>query len=446
MRLYKDNLITLVITMAIIVAMGVFGFVLGSFVLSPKPASQQKLSYQAKAHYPNGPLKLTYWRTVDGAEVFKPILARWQELHPNVTVEIVNIPFLEYEKRLSDALASGKLPDLFMLRADWLPRYQTSLNPAPPAIFAASEYRQTFASVVAGDLISNDQVLAVSYGVPTLGLFYNTDKFSAAGIGEPPKDWQSLLDANAKLTLKASNGLLKSGAALGTASISNAPSIMALLMMQNGAVMTNAPPTKATFELPTDSSYPSAAKALDFYTSFAKPNKANYSWSDGFGDNVQAFAQAKTAMIIDFPYRYLQIKQSAPNLNFKMAKVPQVNNDSPLNYSEYWAEAVSKSTRHPDIAWDFYNFMTSYEIMNMYSVPTMKPASRLDLAKAQSQDSLIGPFAEQVASTQGYYKGDNARTDAVILEMISTALAGFDSAIAVRIASERVTASIVGAR
>ena len=446
MRLYKDNLITLVITMAIIVAMGVFGFLLGSFVLSPKPSGSTKLSYQAKAHYPNGPIKLTYWRTVDGSDVFKPILERWNAIHPSVTIEVINIPLAEYDKRLSDALRAGKLPDMFMLRSDWLPRYRASIKPSPQTIFAVDEYKKTFANVLAKDLTDNGEVLAVSYGLPTLGLFYNTDKFSAAGIGEPPKDWQSLLDANAKLTLKASNGLLKSGVALGTASISNAPSIMALLMMQNGAVMTNTPPTKATFELPTDSSYPSSPKALDFYTSFAKPNKANYSWSDGLGDNVQAFALGKTAMIIDYPYRYLQIKQSAPNLNFKMAKVPQVNGDSPLNYSEYWAEAVSKTSGYSDIAWDFYNFSTSYEIMNLYSVPTMKPASRLDLAKAQSQDSIIGPFAEQVPSAQGYYKGDNARTDAVILEMISTALVGFDPAIAVRVAAERVTASIAGVK
>ena len=133
-------------------------------------------------------------------------------------------------------------------------------------------------------------------------------------------------------------------------------------------------------------------------------------------------------------------------MKFKMAKVPQVNGDYPVNYSEYWAEAVSKTSGYSDIAWDFYSFATSYEIMNLYSVPTMKPGSRLDLAKAQGQDSIIGPFAEQVASAQAYYKGNGTTTDAAFISMIGTALSGFDSAIAVRIASERVTESIVGSR
>ncbi len=446
MHEYKDNFVTLVITMAIIVAMGALGFVIGSFVLSPKPAAESKLSYKPKASYPNGPIKLSYWRTADGSEVFKPILERWNAIHPSVAIEVVNIPLAEYDKRLADALSSGNMPDMFMLRSDWLPRYKAIIKPSPQAIFTVDDYKKTFASILVKDLTDDEDVLAVSYGVPTLGLFYNTDKFASAGITSPPADWPALLDANSKLALKASNGLIRSGIALGTEKISNASSIMALLMMQNGAVMTDTPPTKATFELPTGPGYPSSAKALDFYTSFAKPGKSNYSWNDGFGDSTQAFASGKTAMMIDYPYRYLQLTKQAPNLKFKMAKVPQVNGDYPVNYSEYWAEAVSKTSGYSDIAWDFYNFATSYEIMNLYSAPTMKPASRLDLAKAQGQDSIIGPFAEQVASAQGYYKGNGATTDVAFISMISTALSGFDSAIAVRIASERVTESIVGSR
>ncbi len=446
MHEYKDNFVTLVITMAIIVAMGALGFVIGSFVLSPKPAAESKLSYKPKASYPNGPIKLSYWRTADGSEVFKPILERWNAIHPSVTIEVINIPLAEYDKRLADALSSGNMPDMFMLRSDWLPRYKAIIKPSPQAIFTVDDYKKTFASILVKDLTDDEDVLAVSYGVPTLGLFYNTDKFASAGITSPPADWPALLDANSKLALKASNGLIRSGIALGTEKISNASSIMALLMMQNGAVMTDTPPTKATFELPTGPGYPSSAKALDFYTSFAKPGKSNYSWNDGFGDSTQAFASGKTAMMIDYPYRYLQLTKQAPNLKFKMAKVPQVNGDYPINYSEYWAEAVSKTSGYSDIAWDFYNFATSYEIMNLYSAPTMKPASRLDLAKAQGQDSIIGPFAEQVASAQGYYKGNGATTDVAFISMISTALSGFDSAIAVRIASERVTESIVGSR
>lgn len=442
MKVYKDTVKSFFITLALILVVGIGGFLLGSWVLSPRQPAKQDQAYKPKVQYPNGPIKLTYWRTVDGKEVFEPIIKKWNELHPNVTVEIINFPLSTYDARLTEADKAGTLPDMFMLKSDWLPRYKTNIQPSPEQVFNEADYAKTFSPVVAKELVRDGKVLAVSYGVPTLGLFYNQDLYSKAGIGSAPTNWQELIDANSKLVKRSGDGLTSSGIALGTASVSNANSILPMLMMQNGAVMTNTPPTEATFQKPTSDNYPSANKALDFYTSFAKPGKSTYSWSDGFGDSTIAFAQSKTAMIIDYPYRYLSIKALNPNLNFKMAKIPQTNSDSAINYTEYWAEAVAKTSKYPDIAWDFYNFMTSYEIMNMYSVPTMKPASRLDLARAQQQDSIIGPFAEQVPTAQNYYKGNASLADTAMLEMINSVLTGFDPAIAVRAGSDKVTASI----
>jgi multiple sugar transport system substrate-binding protein len=442
MKIYKDNLKTLLVTSLFIIIAGALLFFIGSYLLSPKSKEVDKTTYKPKVKYPSSTISLTYWRTVDGTDVFAPILEKWQKIHPNVNVQITNIPSGEYDKRLSEAASNGTLPDMFMMKSDWLPRYKNYLKASPKEVFNSDDYKKTFAPVVSKDLILNDEVYAVSYGVPTLGLFYNTDKFANANITNPPSDWNAVIDANSKLVKKQSGGLLASGIALGTANVSSAASIMPLLMIQNGAKMTNTPPTEATFQQPDSSNYPSSSKALDFYTSFARPNKSSFSWSDGFGNSVSAFAEGKTAMIIDYPFRNGQIKYQSPNLNYKTAKVPQVDPSNPINYTEFWAEGVNKDSSYSDIAWDFYNFMTSYEIMNMYSAPTLKPASRLDLAKAQEQDSVIGPFAAQVPTAQDYYKGNNTSSDAAILEMISTALSGFDYSIAVRGAALKVTESI----
>ncbi len=442
MHIYKDTIKSFVITLGVIVVLSLIAFLLGGWILSPRSKESSRATYKPKITYPNGAITLTYWRSVDGREVFDPILTQWKLAHPNVTIQITNIPYAQYSTKLAEAAASGKLPDLFMLRSDWLSRYMSYLSPAPRAVFTTDEYRKTFAPIIAHDLIRNEEIMAVSYGVPTLGLYYNTDMYAKAGIQAPPTSWQGLLDVNARLVSKSGAGIITSGVALGTANISSAASILPLLMMQNGAIMTNTPPTQATFQNPDSTKYASSSRALDFYTSFAKPGKSSYSWSDGFGDSTKAFMAGKTAMIIDYPYRYLAIKSQAPKLNFKMAKIPQVNGQNPINYSEYWAEGVSNKSSYPDVAWDFYNFMTSYEIMNLYSIPTMKPASRLDLAQSQQQNDIIGVFAEQVPTAQSYYKGDGTDSDNAMLAMINTSLAGFDPAIAVRIASEKVTSSI----
>lgn len=426
-----------------IIGIGLIGFLVASRFLAPSQQStNSNNSYQSRASYPDENITLTYWRTVDGKEVFSPILEEWKKHHPNVKINLVNMPFADYDKRLADAVATNTLPDLFMLRADWVPRYQANLQPAPKNIFSVDGYKKIFAPITFQDLLRGDDVLAVSYGVPTLGLFYNVDIFERAGVKDPPKNWQELLNINSKLTQRNGDNLVRAGIALGTSRIANASSIMPMLMMQNGATMTDSPPTRATFDQPDSTNYPSSVKAVDFYTSFAKPTKNSYSWSDGFGESTQAFIQGKVAMIIDFPYKHQIVSAQNPSLKFKITKLPQVNEGSPVNYSEYWAEGVSKTSKYQDIAWDFYNFMTTYDIMNKYSVPTMKPASRLDLAHAQEQDSLIGVFAAQVPTAKAYYKGSSLASDMAILEMINTSLSGFDPAIAVRAANDKVSTSI----
>ena len=442
MRIYKDTIKSFFITLVAILAIATIGFLAGSWLLKPKQPSKQDLSYKAKVTYPNGPIKLTYWRTGDDKTALDTALSRWKQLHSNVTIEVVNIPPADYEKRLNSAISSNSLPDMFTIKPDWLPRYIDSTQPSPTQVFSEAEYKKTFAPILAGQLIRDGKVRAVSYSLPTLGLIYNADLFASTGIESPPSSWQDLVNDNAKLVKKSGSGLISSGVALGTAGVSNSSSILPMLMMQNGSIMTNTPPTQATFQKPSADNYPSAVKALDFYTSFAKPSKSSYSWSDGFGESTQAFAKGKTAMIIDYSYKIPGIKATSPGLNFKVAKLPQLNPGASINYADYWAETVSKSTKYPEIAWDFYNYMTSYEIMNMYSVATTKPASRLDLAKYQQTDPTIGPFASQVASAQNYYKGNIVLSDTAMQEMINSVLAGYDPAIAVRAGSDKVTAAI----
>ena len=180
MRIYRDTIKSFFITLAVIMVLGLLGFLIGSYLLSPKQNTGKRDVYAPKVDYPNGPIKLTYWRTVDGKEVFDPILDKWKSYHPNVTVEVVNIPLADYDKRLYDAATSGNMPDMFMLRSDWLPRYKNFTSDAPDSVFTPEKYKKTFAPVVVNDLMLADKIKAVSYGVPTLGIFYNADMLNQA--------------------------------------------------------------------------------------------------------------------------------------------------------------------------------------------------------------------------------------------------------------------------
>ncbi len=393
--------------------------------------------------FPTEPITLTYWRTADGITPFADILRDYKTLHPNVTIKLSNVSTAEYDKKLTEAVAAGKAPDIYAINSDWMERYSSSYAAAPDSVFTAEEYRTTFLPVVSDSLIKGDQVVGASYGVSTLGLFYNPALLAKAGIKDPPKTWQQFLEYSKKLTVMTGPTITMSGAAIGGTNVDNYTAIVSILMMQNGASMTDNPVSRATFASPDPSGYPPGAKALSFYASFAKAGSANQSWDPKASNSLEAFEQGKTAMLIDYAYQAPVIDATTPELNYKMTRLPQVNTAEPTNYADYWVELVSNKSKHSEVAWDFLRFASSKVQMNRYNIATYRPASRKDLVKDQQTDMYLGPFAQQSASAQTWRKGNNYNADGIFSDMIEAVLAGGSAQAAVDTGSARVTQEIV---
>lgn len=395
----------------------------------------------SKVKYPTAPVTLTYWRTIDSAKALTPIIEDFKRLHPNVDIKLTVVPHAEYATKLSSAVSAGNLPDIFSVPDSEAGSYKQYSSIAPETVFTASSYTKTFASQLARDLNTDKGPWALSYSMSTLGLFYNQRLLDEAGV-KPPKNWNEIETVSRQLTRKNGNDISQSGLAMGTPAVSQATDIESILMMQNGAQMTDQPPTKATFDLPDKSGYLAGVKAAQFYASFATPGKANYSWSDALGGSMEAFAKEKTAMMVSYPFYANDINTLNPSLEYKTASLPQVNSKNPINMSSYWAEIVSNKSQNSEIAWDFLRFSSTREELNKFSIATSRPASRLDLAKAQEDDQLIGPFASQVRSAANWYRGNYQNTEAIFTDMNHAILKGFDATTAVRSAALRVSQEI----
>lgn len=400
------------------------------------------LADSSDVHYPNSPVTITYWRTWDGTAVFDQILADYKKLHPNVTVNLVNLDFDSYDQKLAEAASTGQLPDIFTVRNDWLARYKTASTPAPTSVFTLADYKKIFAPLAIRDLITDNQISGLTYALPTLGLFYNPQLLAASGITSPPTSWEEVASDAPKLTHKNGNTIAQSGIALGTASILHSTDILSLLMMQNGATMTDQPPTQATFAQADSKNYYPGAAAVEFYTSFASPTKQVFSWDDSLGYDVAAFAKGKVALMINYPFKALEVNQINPSLNYKTASLPQIKGAVPINYSEYWVELVNKKSPQAEISWDLLRFIASKQELAKFTKPALRPASRLDLAHNQESDSALGPFAKQVPSAADWYRGDNYAIDKIFANLMSKVLTGQSSVDATAAAAAQTTAVV----
>lgn len=405
------------------------------------------------------PLTLTYWRVYDGPDAFEEILNAYKVLHPFITINYRKLRYSEYENELINALAEDRGPDIFSIHNTWAKKYLGKITPMPPTITMAypvirgtlkkeviSELR-TAKSLNLNDLKNNfvdavyqDAVISVLnektkqyekrvYGLPlsvdTLAMYYNKDLFNNAGITEPPVYWNSSFQQDVKKMTKQNDKgeIIQSGATLGGSdNIERYSDILSILMMQNGSAMMDESGQALFNAIPAafkDQKYNPGLEALRFYSDFANPAKEVYSWNKNLDNSLNLFARGKVGIMFGYSYHLPIIKAQAPKLNFGLAKLPQIEGNTPVNFANYWLETVSNKSKYANEAWDFIQFETKAEQVKTYLAKAKKPTALRTLVNEQIEDLDIGVFAQQVLTAKSWYKGADANAaEKIFAEMI----------------------------
>ncbi len=404
------------------------------------------------------PVTITYWRVYDEEDAFEDIINKYKALHPFVSIEYKKFRYEEYEKELLNALAEDRGPDIFSVPSTWLKEYQPKLAPLPAQItmvypvtrgtlkketipelrtsksLTLKDLKNNFVDIVYSDSIMDKDGAPQIYGLPlyvdTMAMFYNPDLLNNAGITEPPKYWNKQFQQAVKKLSKQNNkgNIIQSGVAMGGAdNIERSSDILALLMMQNGAIMVD--DGVAMFHsIPpgSDKKYNPGLEALRFYTDFSNPAKEVYCWNSNLDNSLELFAQGNLAMMFGYSYHLPIIKSMAPKLNFSVSRMPQIEgNTKQVNYANYWMEVVSNKSQNIDTAWDFLQFATAADQVESYLEITKKPTALRALVNKQIDDMEIGPFAEEVLTAQSWYHGKDSRAEEkAFRDMIDLAVKG----------------------
>jgi multiple sugar transport system substrate-binding protein len=369
-------------------------------------------------------IELVWWKTFQDRSDMVALIEAYQDANPNVIIKYSKKNIVDYEQELLNAIASGNSPDIFTIHNDWLPKHMDKMAPMPAGVMTERQYREAFVDVAAADFIKNSQIYAIPLSVDILAMYYNKDILGSAGIFTPPTTWPEVVSAVQKVTKQDSSGnFTRSGIAMGTSSnINRSTDLMLLLMLQNGTQFYNENNTSARFDQQirvNDQSFNPGATALDFYTQFARPSKKAYTWNTKTDNSVDAFAQGKLAMMLSYSYMLPTIKDKAPNLNWGVVPVPQVDNSGlKVNFANYWGEGVSKTSTKQQYAWDFLKFISQRDVLSQYYDKVKAPSSRKDLLSRQTSDVELGVFAENAITARSVYKSDAGQFESIILKMI----------------------------
>lgn len=454
----KKNLLSLLILLILLPGFG--------FACTPAAVQEQ-----------TQPIELNYWRVWDGPDAFEDIIAKYNAIHPFVKINYKKFRYEEFEQKLLEGFATDRGPDIFSIHNTWLRKYQKNglILPMPATIsmvypieqgtikketiltvketksITLKEIKNNYADVVYNDIVinknENNKITPQVYGLPlsvdTLVMFYNKDLYNNAGITTPSTYWDAKFQSDVKKLNKqnAKGELIQSGAALGgSKNIDRSMDILAALMMQSGAEMLDDSGQIKFNQSPVNmkqTNYVPGLDAIRFYTDFANPGKEIYSWNKDLDSAINLFADGKLATMFGYSYHIPQIKALSPKLNFAIAKLPQIEGNTPVNYANYWAEVVSsKILTNPenlkkgakyaknkaDAAWDFIQFETREEQAKIYLEKTKKPTALKSLINSQTEDMEIGVSAEQILTAKSWYKGNDANAmETIFQEMINEA-------------------------
>jgi raffinose/stachyose/melibiose transport system substrate-binding protein len=163
---------------------------------TPEPAAESAEPTEAPAEETGGlsdePVTLTFWwegAAVGNLEVFQKSFDRFTEMHPNVTIEVVAIPFEDMLRTFPLALDAGTGPDISMS----LPLESTTYPAAKAGhlleLTEIGEARGWWDKYDMKAIEFDNRALDGIYGVPyewtAVGVYYNTEIFDELGL-EPP--------------------------------------------------------------------------------------------------------------------------------------------------------------------------------------------------------------------------------------------------------------------
>jgi raffinose/stachyose/melibiose transport system substrate-binding protein len=313
------------------------------------------------------PVTLTFWwegAAVGNLEVFQKSFDRFTEMHPNVTIEVVAIPFEDMLRTFPLALNAGTGPDISMS----LPLESTTYPAAQAGhlleLTEIGEARGWWDKYDMKAIEFDNRALDGIYGVPyewtAVGVYYNTEIFEELGL-EPPQ------------TLEEFEALMETIKQAGITPISvGGKDGWPLVHVWQSLVFTNVEyetlraleDRDPSYSYVDDGMIEAANKVLEWFEAgYLDPNLL----STGFTDANDLFINGEVAMNIGGTW----VQQDFRNAPFEVRffAVPPMRTDIPLHLGGFNPAndiVIVKDSPNSEWAIELLDFLLSEENMTLW--------------------------------------------------------------------------------
>ena len=332
-------------------------------------------------------------------ELFMKVLDEFEKKHPNIDVkwEPINENYMDV---LQTRLVGGQAADVFYLDSSEAPALMSRglLEPLDGYIKPEDDLAD-----FEENLLNAFRWEGKIYGLPkdysTLALFYNKKLFAEAGLKEPPKTWDELLEYAEKLT-KDTNGDGKPDQ-WGLA-IQHGLDRAGIFIYGNGGEIVD--------ETGKDVRYdePAAVEGVQWYVDLALKHKVAVRPQDiGAGWTGDAFGKGNIGMVIEGPWAIPFLKDNYPEVEYGVAELPSKDGQNKVTYAFTVAYVMNKQAKNKEAAWQLIRYLTGKEGMKTWTSLGIALPSRKSVAQAHKydQDPLRKAFIAGAAYARPWQLG-----------------------------------------
>ena len=301
---------------------------------------------------------------------FNVLADKFHDLHPNITVNIINTPYDDFDSKLQTMISSGTAPDIFthaqiMGFYDFVGRDMVAdLTPY------IQKYKFDGAALgIPQNILNLGVVDGKTYGIPlnvyTSVMLYNKDLFDAAGVAYPPSDYSDTSWTVDAMVQKAKDVL--AGNPSGTYGILwdwSGDSPIQDPEYLSGMQLLNMNPGDPAYAISSNMLDPKIIAAYQGISDMANVEKVSLSQSQilslqGGNSDADPFITGKIAMSVGGAWIMYSVGDCPFNVGIAAIPIGANPDQRSVLYTDPYC--VSKDSKHPDEAFQFIQFMAQPE-------------------------------------------------------------------------------------
>jgi multiple sugar transport system substrate-binding protein len=338
-----------------------------------------------------------FWGLGREGEVVDELLDGFRAEHPELKVEVQQIPFTAAHEKLLTALIGGAAPDLAQVGNTWIPEFVVldAAEPLDAWLQSSSVIRRNdyFGGVWETNLVDG-RLYGVPWYVDTRIVFYRTDLLDAAGCLPFPRSWQAWLECMRRVVA------LPGGERFAILLPTDEWAQPVVLGLQQGATLLADDGSRGAF------SSPEFARAFDFYIQIFDEHLAPVLSTSQIGNVYQQFAEGRFAMYITGPWNLGEFRRRLPASALAVwgtAPLPAPDEKWPgVSLAGGASLVIFRSSERKQAAWQVVEYLSRPEVqLEFYRLSGDLPARVTPWgAPPLADDPQVAAFFTQLGHVQ----------------------------------------------